>query len=209
MMILMKPSALLIGMSFLAGQPFHQTQQVFDLTDTKAVNAIVVRSEQGIEPFVGVAKGVSGTVSFNPDAPEKATGKVVVQVATFDLTMGPMSESMKAKWCLDEKTYPTITLNLVAVREVKRRKGGLDATADADFTLRGVTKRIQIPVSAEFYPGKLGDRNGGEEPGDLLKIRTEFAIKRLDYGVAKSLGTNMVGNELKISATIVGKCVKK
>ena len=68
-----------------------------------------------------------------------------------------------------------------------------------DLTIRGVTKRIALPVS---FLGKAKDPWGNEKLG----FETEITINRKDYGLtwnaALEAGGFLVGDDVKISVSI-------
>jgi polyisoprenoid-binding protein YceI len=59
-----------------------------------------------------------------------------------------------------------------------------------------------------LLPDKLGARTGGKMEGDLLVIRTEFTIKRTDYGINPGAPTDKVSDEVVIKLAIAGASPK-
>lgn len=175
----------------------------FDFADPKGVSAVSFSTDGVTEPFVGIAKGISGKLSFDPAQPERTTGALHVASESLELPMKPLEESMKAGWCLDVKGHPSIDLVVRRLEKVKTEKGRTTAMLLADFTLKGVTRPIRVPASATYLKGKAQERFG-DDPGDLLVIRCDFRFNRLDFGVAKSLGENLVSNEVSVHVALVG-----
>lgn len=175
----------------------------FDFKDAKAVNAVSFSTDGVVEPFVGIARGVSGSLNFDASHPERTSGTIVVDANSLELPMKDLEDSMKAAWCLDVKGHPTIELKVRQLDKVVTKGNVTTALLTGDFTCRGVTKQIQAPASATFLAGKAKDRYG-DDPGDLLVIRCDFSFNRLDFGVGKSLGPDLVSDEVKVHVGLVG-----
>ena len=175
----------------------------FDFKDAKGVSAVSFSTDGVTEPFVGIARGVSGTLQFDPAHPESTTGKIVVDSDSLELPMKPLEDSMKAAWCLDAKGHPTIELLIRKLEKVKTVGKITTALLAGSFTCKGVTRDVQFPASATYLKGKAKERFGDDE-GDLLVIRADFSFKRLDFGVGKSLGEDLVSDEVKVHVGLVG-----
>lgn len=101
-----------------------------------------------------------------------------------------------------EGTYKNMTrtevLDVAGFPEVIVRCGGLTGTwgrpvAAADLTIRGVTRRVDIPIELE-------------RGGDTLVARGSFSIRQSDFGITPfsvAGGAIQVGDELGLSFEIV------
>ncbi|MDD5201227.1 MAG: hypothetical protein PHC88_15660, partial [Terrimicrobiaceae bacterium] len=67
---------------------------------------------------------------------------------------------------------------------------------------------ITVPVRVTYLPGRLKDRVPKAE-GDLLVIRSEFTIRRSDYGIAPGRFEDKVADEIQITLAIAGAAPKK
>lgn len=190
-------SASILALLLIAPPP------VFDFKDPKGVSAVSFSTDGTVEPFVGIARGVSGKLNFDPSHPERTTGSIVVESDSLELPMKALEDSMKAAWCLDAKGHPTIELKIRHLDKVRTVANTTEALLTADFTVKGVTKQLITRASATFLKGKAKDRYG-DDPGDLLVIRCDFKFNRLDFGVGKSLGSDLVSNEIKVHVGLVG-----
>ena len=76
--------------------------------------------------------------------------------------------------------------------------------AKGKFTLKGVTKDIEVPVKFSYLPGKLSDRSNGSMKGDLLVIRSDFTIIRSDYKIKPGKNLDKVADEVDVKLAIAG-----
>jgi hypothetical protein len=82
------------------------------------------------------------------------------------------------------------------------------ANVKGKFSLKGVEKEIAVPATVTLLKGKLGARTGGKMQGDLMVIRTEFTIKRADYGINPKAPTDKVSDDIVINLAIAGASPK-
>jgi polyisoprenoid-binding protein YceI len=73
-----------------------------------------------------------------------------------------------------------------------------------DFSLKGVTKELTIPVTFTYLPDMLGKRSNGSVQGDLLVLRSTFTINRSEFGIKPEQNTDKVAEEIEIRLAIAG-----
>ncbi len=179
--------------------------RTFDFTDPKNSSGVSFLLDSALEPIVGVASGISGTVTFDPQAPEQTTGRISVDVMSMNVANEMMKKLMLGHW-LDPTEFPTVDLVFKRVAAVKTDgDNGFELTVVGDFTCHGVTKEITVPIQVAFLPGRLADRVKGKE-GDLLVLRSTFSILRSDYDIYPGTALDTVADEVQLHVTIVGAC---
>jgi polyisoprenoid-binding protein YceI len=199
----MKIPALLASLAFAAS--LTAAPIAFDFKDPKGVNAVQFTLDSLLEPISGTASGITGSVSFDPAAPETTTGKVVVAASSLKVPNGTMTEHLLSDGWIDSAGHPEITFELVKLDHVKTTGTTTTAEATGKFTLKGVTKDVTVPVKLTHLAGAFGKRiNKPEVGGDLLVIRGEFTILRSDYGIKPGQNEDKVANEIKLNLAIVG-----
>jgi polyisoprenoid-binding protein YceI len=121
----------------------------------------------GVLKEEGVFRDFSGTLDFDPAAPERSRIDVVVQSASLDTKDDTRDRMVRSDDFLDVQRYPTLEFHSTAVQ---------NGVVSGNLTIHGVTRRIQ------FRPAFLGVR---ELPkiGKLAGFETTFAINRRDFGV--------------------------
>jgi polyisoprenoid-binding protein YceI len=203
----MKRTCLLLAFASL-NLPLLAAPQSFDFKDPKGVNNAVFKLDAPLESINGTANGVSGTVQFDPANPAGLTGKIVVAADSLRVPNPMMQTHLVGKDWMDAATHKGISFEAEKVANVKTT--GNDTTADVtgQFTLRGVTKEITVPVRLTYLKDKLGARTGGKMEGDLLVIRSTFKIKRGDFGINPGAPSDKVSDEIEIVLSLAGSSPK-
>jgi polyisoprenoid-binding protein YceI len=144
----------------------------------------------------------SGTIKVDRAKPESSSVEFTIQTASIDTNEPKRDEHLKSPDFFDVAKQPTITFKSTSVKPT-----GKDAYEVAgNLTLRGVTKRITLPVT---FLGEGKDPWGNEKMG--FEIAT--TLDRKDYGMSwnKALdqGGVLVGDEVKVQISVEANKVKQ
>ena len=178
--------------------------QTFDFTDPKGVNHAKFTLDAPLEAISGIANGVSGTITVDPEKPEATTGSITIATSTLHVENSVMKEHMLGPDWLDAAKNPKMTFTVKSLKDYKMSNGKASATVVGTFALKGITKEIEVPATVTLLPGKLGDRTGGKMKGDLAVLRTNFTIKRSDYGINPKAPEDKVADEISVTLAIAG-----
>ncbi len=177
----------------------------FDFKDPKGVNNIQFHLDAPLESISGQGTGVSGTIAFDPAAPEATSGTIVLAASSLTVGNPTMMEHLHGAHWLDVAAYSEITFQLASLGQVEKAGPALKAQAKGVLTLRGVAKEITVPVAITHLPGKLGARLGKPElEGDLLVVRAQFTINRSDFGIQAGKNTDKVAEEIALTLALAG-----
>lgn len=142
----------------------------------------------GINNVKGRFKDFAGTVVLDGKTIEEASG--TIQVASIDTEVKQRDDHLRSADFFDASKYPTITFKTKRVE-----RSGENNTLIADFTMRGVTREIRLPVKVT---GPVKDQTGVVRIG----LESKGRLNRKDYGIAFSqaleTGVAMVGEEVEI-----------
>jgi polyisoprenoid-binding protein YceI len=143
----------------------------------------------------GKFQDFSGTIKVDKAKPESSSVEFTIQVASISTNDPKRDEHLKSPDFFDAATHPTITFRSTAVKPA----GSNVYQVTGDFTMRGVTKSITIPVT---FLGEGKDPWGNEKMG----FETSTTLDRKDYGINwnKTLdqGGVLVGDEVKVQVSI-------
>jgi len=138
---------------------------------------------------------LGGSIAFDEASPEQSAVSFTIQAASIDTGTPDRDAHLRSEDFFHVEKHPAITFVSTAIKAA----GGAEYEVTGDLTMRGVTRRITLPVT---YLGKARDPWGNEKIG----FETETTINRKDYGLmwnaALETGGFLVGDEVKISVSI-------
>ena len=181
--------------------------ETFDFKDPKGINNAGFKLDAPLESINGSANGVSGTVTFDPEHPGAATGKIIVAANTLMLPNSMQQGHMRGAQWMDVAKYPEISFEEKELHNVKTEGEVTTADAVGTFTCKGVSKDIAIPVKLTYLKDKLSQRVPNMK-GDLLVIRSNFSIKRSDFNISPGKMEDKVSNEINLTLSIAGASPK-
>jgi polyisoprenoid-binding protein YceI len=175
----------------------------FDFKDPKGVNNVVFKLDAPLEAINGSANGISGTVMFDPENPASTSGKIVVAAATLQVPNPMMKTHLHGEMWMDVAKHPEITFAAKELKNVKRQGDTTTADLVGTLTLRDTPKEITVPVKLVYLKDKLSSRVPNQQ-GDLLVIRSNFSIKRSDFGINPKAPQDKVSDEIELTLSIAG-----
>lgn len=198
-------SSLLLTFALLLTSSLAATPLTFDFKDPKGVNAITFKLDSLLEPIAGTASAVTGTVSYDPAAPDATTGRIVVAASSLVVPNNTMRQHLLSSDWIDAEAHPEIIFNIAALENIQTNDNTVSATARGSFSLRGVTQEITVPVTLTHLKGVYGQRlNRPQLGGDLLVVRGAFDLARADYGIKPGQNEDKVAPIINLSFAVVG-----
>ena len=143
----------------------------------------------------GTFKKFDGTITFDPDHPEKSSVTATIDASSIDTQNEKRDEDLRSADFFDAAKYPTITFKSKSVKQTGADSGDIIG----DLTMHGVTKELTLHVK---FLGKGKGMGGKSISGWQI---TPEPIKRSEYGLNwnKAVeGTAVVGEEVTISIDI-------
>ena len=174
----------------------------FDFRDPKKVNNVVFLMDAPLESINGTATGVSGTVSFDPANPAATTGKIVLATSSLHVDNPVMKKHMLDEGWMHVSKFPTIEFVAGEMTNIKTSGTNITGTIAGKLTVKGVTKKVSVPVRLTYLKGMLIKRN--RVPGDLLVLRSDFTIKRSEYGINAGNNEEKVSDEIELKLRVAG-----
>jgi polyisoprenoid-binding protein YceI len=185
--------------------------QTFDFKDPKGINNAGFKLDAPLESINGSASGVSGTVTFDPENPGSTKGKIIVAANSLTLPNTMQQGHMRGPQWMDAAKFPEISFEAKELKNAKTEGDVTTADAVGTFTCKGVSKDMTIPVKLSYLKDKLGDRTKGmpnAQQGDLLVIRSNFSIKRTDFGINPGQYNDKVSEDIELNLAIAGASPK-
>jgi polyisoprenoid-binding protein YceI len=174
----------------------------FDFKDPKGVNNVVFKTDAPLESINGTASGISGAVTFDPENPSATKGKIVVAASSLHVGNPTMKEHLHGEMWMNVTKFPEMTFELDSLKNAKTEGNVTAADAVGRITIKGVTRDLTAPVKLTYLKDKMKARSGKD--GDLLVVRSNFSVKRSDFGINASRGEDKVSNDIELSLSVAG-----
>ena len=193
--------------SWAGGASLTAAPQTFDFKDPKGVNTVRFDLDAPLEAISGTAKGVSGTVTYDPAQPASLRGKIVVEAASLHVGNPTMKEHLHGENWMDVANHPEISFEATGVDGIKKlADDDVEARVLGKFTMKGTTREMTVPVRLTYLKGRLQERSRVE--GDLLVLRAKFTLSRKDFGIMPGRNEDKVADEIELAMSIAGSCPK-
>jgi polyisoprenoid-binding protein YceI len=143
----------------------------------------------------GEFSGISGTVEFDPDAPENSRVEVRIDATTIHTRDDQRDAHLKSADFLDVARFPDITFV-----SKKITGGGDEWKVTGDLTIHGVTREVTLDVEGPAPEAKDPWGNVKTGASAVTKIsRKEFGM---EFNMALETGGVMVGDEITITLEV-------
>lgn len=179
------------------------TAATFDFDDPKKVNNIVFLLDAPLESINGTADGITGTVDYDPEHPEKIAGEIVLDTKTLTVPNDTMQEHLHGERWMKTDEHGKIVFKIHGLSDMEKNGDTVEGTLHGTMTLMGQEKEMTVPVKVTHLPGALGKRMNGQMEGDLLVARSNFVIERSTFGIGGS-STEKVSDEIEIRLSLAG-----
>ena len=182
----------------------------FDFKDPRGVSNVAFSLDAPLESINGTAKGIAGTVIVDPDDLSTAKGKIVVATKSLVVPNPLMRIHLLSKDWLNARSNPQISFEIKKVgRVTKKGAHAAEVEVIGAFTLNQVTKEIVTKADISYLPGKLAEITNNKVHGDLLVVRSNFKIRRSDFGIRPGEFLDRVADEISLSVNIIGRAPKR
>ena len=177
--------------------------KTFDFKDPKETNAVSLTIDAVLEPVVGWASGVTGFCTLDPAHPEKTTGRIDVAVDSITFSNSGYSNSVRG-YGLQVNKHPKISCvfkKIVSGKKVSESRYVGEVLVD--FTIKGVTRPLTVPLDIRYFPKKARQRDGTND-GDLVVVRSRFKVSRKAFGVAQEVPEEVCSDAVEVGVALVG-----
>ncbi|MCS7177502.1 MAG: YceI family protein [Candidatus Kapabacteria bacterium] len=188
--------------------PVNQKKTV-TLSNNVGPNLCKFLSSAPLEEFEGTADGISGSFTVDPSNLEATSGRIQVTVASMRTGITRRDEHLRSPEWLDAERYPTISFDVRELKEVRiteqsRDRATLTAKAVGTFTLHGVSKPMELPITLTYVLENLETRK--RAPGDFVMVQSEFTISLRDFNIRGRQGIvgSRVGETIRVWVTLYG-----
>jgi polyisoprenoid-binding protein YceI len=157
--------------------------------ETHHTQVIFAIPHLGLTDYYGRFEKVSGTLNFNPGAPEKSSVSVTIDTASANVMSNEVLSQLVGPSVFDAAKFPTATFKSTSLV----RSGPTTGKMTGDLTIHGVTRPVTFDVT---YNGGLKAPIGNAYD---LGFHATTTIKRSDFGLDKMMWNSFVGDDVKLT----------
>lgn len=159
---------IVLGLAVALAMPLTAAEWRIDTNHSAAQFAV---KHMMVSTVRGAFEKMTGTVNYDPAAPENASVKVEIDVSTVNTRNAKRDGHLKSPDFFDVAKYPTMTFE-----STKVQKAGSGLKLTGNLTLHGVTKEVTFDVDGPAEPVKS---RGGLRTGATATAK----ISRKDFGL--------------------------
>ena len=158
--------------------------------ETRHSQVLFAIAHFGITDYYGRFEKVSGTLNFNPGAPEKSAVSVSIDTASANVMSSELVGEIVGPSVFDSAQFPAATFTSTAVA----RTGPNTGKMTGDLTIHGVKKSVVFDVT--FNGGTPSPMGAAAYD---LGFHATATIRRSDFGLDKMVWSSAVGDEVKLT----------
>lgn len=191
---LFHPMLLSVALLVAAAAPLPAAAETFVL-DKQHTEVRFTWDHLGLSRQSGNFHDVSGTVKFDPEAPDQSSVDVTIKVASLSTGVPALDTHLiKSKDYFDVAAHPVITFKSSAVR----RTADKSAELAGDLTINGITKPVTLAVVWNYLgPHPLGEINPTYKDILAAGFSARTQILRSEWGISRTIP--LVSDEIRIS----------
>jgi polyisoprenoid-binding protein YceI len=172
---------ILLSATVAAGQNIR----TFYINDETGRDIVTFTSKAPLETIVGKTSQIRGYVTVDPeDITGSARGKIEVYLNGLKTGISLRDTHMREQY-LETDKYPKTTFEITRVIEaggnVLEDQRPVEMLLEGNFTVHGVTRLIEVPVTAKLIEESEQTKN--RHPGDLLHIQATFDVLLSDHNI--------------------------
>jgi polyisoprenoid-binding protein YceI len=189
MEIIVKPVRKLSLAALLALSSVAFAADTYTIDNVHSSANFAVR-HMGISTVHGRFTTMSGTIRFDPAAPQNSSVTAVIQASSVDTDNSMRDDDLRSDNFLNAARFPEIRFQSTSIRKT----GGDQYLAAGKLTIRDVTRDVEIPFTLAQGHGPKGEPRIGVE-GSLT-------VNRYDYHVNFDKTGALVGKDVKIDLSV-------
>ncbi|MCH6559830.1 YceI family protein [candidate division KSB1 bacterium] len=181
-----------------AGEPIHFTR----IDKNHSTIGFSVPILAGMSKVTGKFTDFSFEMVYDESNPENSSVKATIQMASIDTGIEDRDKHLRSGDFFEVAKFPQATF---ISKSMEKKDGKL--IARGDFTLKGVSKEIEVPFTITGFP-KSKNEEGVTRVN--LGVAAEFTINRLDYNIKwqHSSVPNWVSNEITLEINLITRSHK-
>lgn len=162
-------------------------------------------SDAPLETITGVSSNVSGSLAIDPANLTASKGTIKVRIDSLKTGIDLRDEHLRGEQWLNSPRFPEATFEVTSVRGPRTLapNRSTPVTLIGKFSLRGVTKEVQVRARLRLVPLSDQTRSQYGVTTDLLIGQAQLKIKLPDYGVTVGPVVRLkISDDIEINVSI-------
>jgi polyisoprenoid-binding protein YceI len=180
---------LLLLVAILATSSLALAADTYSIDGAHSSAAFAVK-HLGLSTVHGRFADVSGTILFDPQAPEKSSVTAVIKATSLTTDNAQRDKHLNSADFFDTAKYPEIRFQSTSVR----KEGADKYVAVGTLTMKDATKQVEIPFTLAQGKGPKGESRLGVDGG--------LTLNRYDYHVSWDSTGALVGKDVTIELEV-------
>ena len=178
----------------------------FDFQPMARLNKIEVGLNKGelfgFGQLRGSFKSMAGDINFIVEHPTRSTGRVLLDARALQFGLNKVNLDAHEEDWMHSRLYPEISFILLGLDNCRWEKRVLRARAQGSLLLKGVSKKIYLPVSIQYLRGARRKYDG--KRGDLLLLEGQLPLSRTDFEISPGHMFDVIKDQITVNFSLIG-----
>ncbi|MCA1594347.1 MAG: YceI family protein [Acidobacteria bacterium] len=178
----------------LAAGPARSAVTTYEIDTAHSNVGFAVPILGGLSKVRGKFSDFKVSIVYDDKDISKSSVNAVIKAASIDTGIEPRDKHLRTADFFDAEKYPDITFQSKSVR-----KKGKELIAHGTFTMRGVSKEIDLPFTI------TGISKNPKTGKTTLGVLARIVLNRRDYGInfSRPDNPNFLGDEVEIELNLI------
>jgi polyisoprenoid-binding protein YceI len=153
-------------------------------------------------PIKGTFGQMAGKISFHPESPKETSGQVLLGSKSLRFGFAKVASDVHLPQWLNSAQHPQISFELEKITQYAWHGKELRSLALGVLNMRGMSKRVEIPLSIRYHRGERRKYEG--KNGDLLRLDGLLTLSpsQLEFSFANP--SSSVLDEISVTVSLTG-----
>jgi polyisoprenoid-binding protein YceI len=165
------------------------------------------KTEAPLETIVGATTDVAGAVSFDPERPETAHGRIEVGLVSLSTGGELLDQHLHERAWLWTDQYPKATFEVTGVEIPRAAAPGATVRGKVHgrLTVRGVSKDVVADVLVTPLPPTADPRGAtSAAPGEVVRVEADLRTAFTNHGMqVPEVFLYRLSNDIQLTVTLV------
>jgi len=145
---------------------------------------------------------MAGKINFYPESPMETSGQFLLGSKSLRFGFAKVASNVHLPQWLNSAQHPQISFALEKITQYAWHGKELRSLALGVLNMRGMSKRVEIPLSIRYHRGERRKYEG--KSGDLLRLDGILTLSPSQLGFASANPSSSVVKEITVTVSLTG-----